>query len=57
VPFGDVRSLSQAIRLLIENHSLRKQLGEAGYRRVVSYYTWDRAYARIREIYARLARK
>ena len=57
VPFGDVRSLSQAIRLLIENHSLRKQLGEAGYRRVVSYYTWDRAYARIREIYAQLARK
>jgi glycosyltransferase involved in cell wall biosynthesis len=55
VPFGDIRLLSQAIHLLIADHALRRQLGEAGYHKVASYYTWDRACARIREIYARLA--
>jgi glycosyltransferase involved in cell wall biosynthesis len=57
VPFGDVRSLCEAIRLLIENHTLRRQLGEAGRHKVTNYYTWDRSYARIREIYTQLTQR
>ena len=56
VPFGDIRALSEAIQQLLENAVLRRQLGEAGYRKVVTRYTWDRLYPRIGEIYAQLAR-
>jgi glycosyltransferase involved in cell wall biosynthesis len=56
VPFGDVRALGEAIQQLLEDAALRRQLGEAGYRKVIARYTWDRLYPRIGEIYAQLAR-
>lgn len=48
VGFGDVSALSEAIRLLVEDPSLRNRLGERGRTKVVDEGTW---YARVRDVY------
>ncbi|NCF65584.1 MAG: glycosyltransferase [Chloroflexi bacterium] len=40
VPFGDISSLSSAIKLLSENQELSRALGENGYQKLVARYTW-----------------
>jgi len=54
VPFGDVPALAQAIRTLLENPELRMTLGARGEAKVLSTYTWDVVYARLRKVYSSL---
>ena len=54
VPPGDVRSLAQAIRTLIESASMRQEMGEAGRARVEARFTSDKMAAGIRAVYAEL---
>lgn len=41
VPFGDISSLSNAIKLLAEDQELNRTLGANGLQKLVSRYTWD----------------
>lgn len=41
VPFGDIPSLSNAIKLLIEDAELNEILGENGRQKLVANYTWE----------------
>lgn len=44
--------LIQAIKRLLQNETLRKQLGQAGQQKVYNQYTWEIVTARYREVYA-----
>ncbi len=41
VPFGDNASLANAIRLVTEDQELNHILGENGYKKLMSQYTWE----------------
>ncbi len=43
VPQGDVKALKDAILLLFTDEKLAKKLGENGYKRVISKFTWEKA--------------
>jgi phosphatidylinositol alpha-1,6-mannosyltransferase len=47
----DADSVAAAIARLAEAPQLRRQLGEAGRRRVVEHFTWARAAATVREVH------
>ena len=49
VPPGDPESLSLAIKKLIENPEMRKEMGERGYQKASSY-TWDKSCKQFYEI-------
>ncbi|SDC74112.1 Glycosyltransferase involved in cell wall bisynthesis [Geodermatophilus telluris] len=51
---GDVDELTAALRLVLENPSLREQLGRAGRRRVLASYTWRSTAERTADWYARV---
>lgn len=53
-PFGDVDALAAAIRTLVDDPELRRRLGEAGRRKVLSQHTWDHKYPLVRQIYTQL---
>jgi glycosyltransferase involved in cell wall biosynthesis len=55
VPFGDVAALAAAIDALLADPERRARMGAAGRAKVLARYTWDHAYAVVREVYARLA--
>jgi len=38
---GDVRALSEALRMLISDEKLRRKLGHAARKRAVEFYSWD----------------
>lgn len=41
VPFGDIASLSNAIKLLTEDQELNRILGENGHKKLMAHYTWE----------------
>jgi glycogen(starch) synthase len=41
VPFGDISSLANAIKLLLEDQELNSILGENGRQKLISNYTWE----------------
>jgi glycosyltransferase involved in cell wall biosynthesis len=41
VPFGDIPSLANAIKLLIEDQELNRILGENGRQKLNSHFTWE----------------
>ena len=49
---GLVTGFSDAIRKLAESPALRRQLGQAGYRRAKSRFSWESKIDRILELYA-----
>ena len=51
VPFGDVPTLAGALANLLARPELCAAMGERGERKVLSQYTWDRVYARVRPLY------
>ncbi len=48
---GDVHQLSETIRIMAENPRIAKRMGEAGYQKVRTYYTWDRVVDQIEALY------
>lgn len=55
VPFGDVGALCERIAALLDDESLRRRLGEAGYRKLSKLYTWDVVFSKLEDIYRRSA--
>jgi len=55
VPFGDVGALSQRIATLLDDEPMRRELGEAGHRKLSQFYTWDVIFRKLEDIYRRLA--
>ncbi len=53
----NVTKLAQALETLIDNAQLRRQMGEAGRRRVERYFTWDRHVDKLMEIYEQIIRQ
>ncbi len=56
VPAGDADSLAKAISALLDNPEKRKELGEAGYKRVHSQFTWKQAALKTAEAYQEVIR-
>lgn len=54
VDFGDVAGLARRIEGLLNDAGLARTLGERGYAKVLEWYTWDRIYPVIEEVYERL---
>jgi len=54
---GDSEGLSQRIMELIENQSLRKEMGEAGRNRMVENYSWDEIVEKYLKVYSNLIQK
>jgi len=50
-PVGDVNQMVTKIKALIENESLRKEMGRRARERVLKYFTWQRAADRMLEVY------
>ncbi len=50
-PEAVVRDMARALENLYSDGDLRKRMGEAGHRRVMDFYLWDRLGERMREIY------
>ncbi len=51
VPPRDSHALASAIRQLLEDEPLRREMGEAGRRRVERHFTWEEAARRTLEVY------
>lgn len=51
VPFQDDKALGEAILMLLKNPGWARAMGEAGHRKVVERYTWERVGQRFRQIY------
>ncbi|MCA1648027.1 MAG: glycosyltransferase [Chloroflexi bacterium] len=45
--------LAHSLAKLLDDPLLRNRLGEAGRRKVLRQWTWDRVYGQIRELYER----
>ncbi len=56
VPPHDNDALTQAMRTLLANPSLRQRMGEAGYRKVGNRYTWDVVVSKFRQVYGSVLR-
>lgn len=55
--FNTPEELSQHIRTLLADKSLRERFGTAGAKRVRQNFTWDKSISKILALYAELARK
>jgi glycosyltransferase involved in cell wall biosynthesis len=51
VPPRNAPALAQAIRRLLEDPGLRRQMGQAGRRRIIDRFTWESAARQIVEVY------
>jgi len=51
VPARNAPALAKAIRCLLEDPELRRQMGQAGRRRVVNLFTWENAARQMVEVY------
>lgn len=56
VPPADSEALATAVSRLIENPSLRKELGERGYQRVINSYSWENTGEKFYQIVKELSR-
>jgi glycosyltransferase involved in cell wall biosynthesis len=54
---GDASGLAAALRRLLDNPELRRQMGEAGRRRVQTVFAWDTQIERLTELYEDLLRR
>lgn len=54
VPFGDVGTLARELATLLADPTQREKLGEAGRRKVLQHYTWEKQYAIVRATYEQL---
>ncbi len=54
VPRNDVRAIADRMKLLYENEALRKTMGEAGRRRVLENYDWNRNVDTMLELYRKV---
>lgn len=54
VPFGDAPALAIALRRLLDDPALAHRMGEAGRRKVMEKYTWDRIVAQVDDLYEQL---
>lgn len=54
VPFGDAPALASALRRLLADPALRRRMGEAGRKKVLAHYTWDRIVAAVARCYSAL---
>ncbi|NIQ05275.1 MAG: glycosyltransferase family 4 protein, partial [Candidatus Korarchaeota archaeon] len=52
VPLGDIDRMIAKVKVLIENDSLRREMGRRARERVLEFFTWQRAAERIFEIYS-----
>jgi glycosyltransferase involved in cell wall biosynthesis len=52
---GDTAEIAAAINRLVFDPALAERLGEAGYRKVTTRYTWDLLAAKVRDLYLQLA--
>lgn len=52
VEFGDIKGLSEALKMLLTQPAYAAELGEHGYQKVIRRYTWDFQYARLQAIMA-----
>lgn len=55
VAFGDVSALAERIQQLLQDTALAQRMGEQGKRKTLAHLSWDSKYARIRQVYERLA--
>jgi len=55
VKFGDVAGLAQAIRRLMQNDSLRRELGQQGQAKLAIEYTWEHVADRVLMVYQRMS--
>jgi glycosyltransferase involved in cell wall biosynthesis len=55
VPRGDSTALAQAIRSLLANPQLRRQMGQAGRARALRLFDWDRSAEQFEELYREIA--
>lgn len=51
VPFGDVTALAKATRLLLEDETLNRSMGEKGREKVEKRYNWDHLTNRVLDVY------
>jgi len=54
VKFGDVQGIANRLRRLLLDQDLAVSMGERGRQKVLSRYTWDAVYPRVREVYEQL---
>lgn len=54
VHFGDAFALSDALAHVLNDPASAQTLGETGRQKVLARYTWDRLYAKVRQVYERL---
>ncbi len=57
VAFGDVGGLAKAIRRVLNDEPLAQRLGERGREKVYAKFTWERLYARVAALFARLVER
>ncbi len=55
VKFGDVAGLAQAIHRLMQNDSLRCELGQQGQDKLATEYTWEHVADRVLMVYQRMS--
>lgn len=53
----DAKEIACAIICLLENKELRERMGEAGYKKVTTKYSWDNIAAKMRSLYSSLVGK
>jgi glycosyltransferase involved in cell wall biosynthesis len=56
VNFGDVQSMTEAVRLLLVDQSLRQRMGEAGRSKVIAQYNWEQITDRVLDVYETVLR-
>ena len=55
VDVGDIPALAEVLLTLLSDAELRKKLGNAGYEKTVSQYSWDGITDKIEELYSQIA--
>jgi len=51
VTLGDIDQMVTKVKVLIQNESLRKEMGQHARQRVLNHFTWQRAADRMFEVY------
>jgi glycosyltransferase involved in cell wall biosynthesis len=51
VDVGDIGALARTLCSLFQNQELRESMGERGYEKVISHYTWPAITEKVEKIY------